>query len=115
VPATCRIADLAYCRIGSFGDILASMRALIQMNASGRLTVPATVRRSAGLEGEAQFEVDVAADGSIVLRPAVVLAREDAWAYTTAHRGLLERAHADSRAGRVRELTEDELSRLAER
>ncbi len=84
------------------------------MNASGRLTVPAAARKELGLDGEAQFELEVAVDGTLVLRPAVVLAREDAWAYTTEHRVLLERAHADSREGRVRELTERELSELAD-
>jgi bifunctional DNA-binding transcriptional regulator/antitoxin component of YhaV-PrlF toxin-antitoxin module len=89
------------------------MRSLVSMNASGRLTVPAGARKELGLEGEAQFEVDVASDGSLILRPAVVLSREDAWAYTAEHRGLLERAHADSRKGRVRELTEKDLADLA--
>jgi len=90
------------------------MRSLVSMNASGRLTLPVAARKQLGLEGEAQFELDVAPDGSVVLRPAVILAREDAWAYTTEHRGLLERAHADSREGRVRELAEEDLSKLAD-
>jgi AbrB family looped-hinge helix DNA binding protein len=83
------------------------------MNDSGRLTVPADVRRKLGIEGEAEFEVEVDVDSdTIVLRPAVVLRREDAWAYTAEHRGLLEQAHRDSREGRVRELTESDLGRM---
>jgi bifunctional DNA-binding transcriptional regulator/antitoxin component of YhaV-PrlF toxin-antitoxin module len=85
---------------------------LVSMSADGRLTVPASARRALGLEGEAQFEVEVEQD-SLILRPAVVLAREDAWAYTPEHRRLLERAHRDSREGRVREMTEEELLDLA--
>lgn len=81
---------------------------------NGRLTVPAAARKELGIEGEIQFEVDVESDGSLVLRPAVVLPREDAWAYTAEHRGLLERAHADSSGGRVRELTERDLAELAD-
>jgi bifunctional DNA-binding transcriptional regulator/antitoxin component of YhaV-PrlF toxin-antitoxin module len=85
---------------------------IVSMRADGRLTVPASARRALGLDGEVQFEVEVNQD-SLVLRPAVVLPREDAWAYTPEHRRLLERAHQDSREGRVREMTEEELLQLA--
>jgi AbrB family looped-hinge helix DNA binding protein len=90
---------------------VASMAKLVTMTPEGRVTIPANTRRELGIEGEAQFEVDVA-DESIVLRPAVVMTREDAWAYTPEHRRLLAKAHRDSRAGRVRRLTERDLSRL---
>ena len=80
---------------------------------TGRLTLPAEVRRALGLHGETEFEVELdEQQDAIILRPAVVLRREDAWAYTAAHRDLLARAHADSREGRVREMSEDELRRL---
>jgi AbrB family looped-hinge helix DNA binding protein len=85
----------------------------ITMSGSGRLTLPADVRRELGLEGETELEVvvDVASD-EVILRPAVVLGREDGWAYTPEHRDLLNRAHADSREGQVRQVTEDELRSL---
>ncbi len=85
---------------------------LVSMNAAGRITLPAAARRRLGLEGEAQFEIEVTQD-QIILRPAVVLPREDAWAYTPEHRQLLRQAHEDSREGRVRELDESELAALA--
>jgi AbrB family looped-hinge helix DNA binding protein len=55
----------------------------VTVSGSGRLTLPAEVRRELGLEGETELEVvvDVESD-EIILRPAVVLRREDAWAYT---------------------------------
>lgn len=81
------------------------------MTATGRLTVPASVRRELGLEAEAQLELELTDDG-MLLRPAVVLPREDAWAYTTEHRRVLARAHRDSREGRVRRLTERQVARL---
>lgn len=81
------------------------------MTAEGRVTIPASARRELGVEGEAQFEVDVQRE-TIVLRPAVVMTREDAWAYTPEHRRLLTKAHRDSREGRVRRLTEGQLARL---
>lgn len=90
------------------------MAVLVKMTPDGRVTIPAKTRRSLGVEGETQLEVDVR-DDAIVLRPAVVLPREDAWAYTTTHRRLLARAHADVRDGRVRRLTERQLARMRAR
>lgn len=83
------------------------------MSESGRLTLPVDVRREIGLEGETEVEVEVDLDGdAIILRPAIVLRREDAWAYTPEHRALLSRAHSDSREGRVQRLTEAELKAI---
>ncbi len=89
-------------------------RRLLTMTAKGRVTIPAAVRRELGVEGEAQFEVEVDRE-AVVLRPALVLPREDAWAYTPEHRRLLARAHRDSREGRVRRLSERQLARLTSR
>ncbi len=82
------------------------------MNAEGRLTVPTAARKELGLLDEAELQVETTAD-AIILKPAVVLPREDAWAYTPTHRRLLAKAHRDSREGRVRRLTERQLERLA--
>ena len=87
---------------------------IVHMNATGRVTIPAGLRHVLGVEGEGDFAIEVE-NGAVVLRPVLVLPREDAWAYTPEHRSLLERAHADSREGRVRELNEEDLSRLADR
>ena len=85
---------------------------VIHMNSQGRLTLPASARRRLGLDGEADFQLAVDSH-AFVLKPAVVLTLEDAWAYTPEHRGLLARAHEDSRRGRVRRLTESQLDRVA--
>lgn len=82
------------------------------MNSYGRLTLPASARKTLGLEGEADFQLDFH-EHALVLRPAIVMTLEDAWAYTSEHRGLLARAHNDSRRGRVHRLTEDQLDRVA--
>lgn len=50
---------------------------LVAMNEEGRITIPAAARRQLGLEGEAQFQAEVQ-NGVLVLRPAVVILREDA-------------------------------------
>jgi AbrB family looped-hinge helix DNA binding protein len=81
------------------------------MTPEGRVTIPAAARRELGVEGETQFEVDVESE-AIVLRPTVLMTREDAWAYTPEHRSVLAKAHRDSREGRVRRLTESQLARL---
>jgi bifunctional DNA-binding transcriptional regulator/antitoxin component of YhaV-PrlF toxin-antitoxin module len=84
------------------------------MSSSGRLTVPAEARAALGLDEETEFEVEADTAGdALILRPVVVLRREDAWAYTTEHRDLLRRAHSDSREGRTREMTEQALRDLA--
>jgi hypothetical protein len=57
--------------------------------------------------------VDEAHD-AIILRPAIVLRREDAWAYTPAFRRLLARAHQDAREGRVYRLSESDLMQFVE-
>lgn len=54
-------------------------------------------------------------DDPTTLRPAGTVRREDAWAYTAEHRKLLERAHADSREGRVRIVSDEDLERLIHR
>lgn len=87
------------------------MARLVTMTPDGRITIPATARRELGVEGDATFEVGVQGD-SIILRPAVVMTREDAWAYAPEHRRLLAKAHRDSREGRVRRLSEGQLARL---
>jgi AbrB family looped-hinge helix DNA binding protein len=85
----------------------------VTVNRSGRLTLPTDVRRALRLDGETEMEVEVdTTNDAVILRPAVVLRREDAWAYTPEHRELLARAHDDSREGRVRQLNEDELKKL---
>lgn len=85
----------------------------VAMNAQGRLTVPAEARRALGLVGEAQFQAEVSEEG-LLLRPAVLVPREDAWAYTPEHRSRLARAREDSAQGRVRELGEKDLRDLAD-
>jgi antitoxin PrlF len=85
----------------------------VVMNAQGRLTVPAEARRELGLRGEAHFEAEIR-DGELLLRPAVLVPREDAWAYRPEHRTLLARAREDAARGRTRELDERELRERAD-
>jgi AbrB family looped-hinge helix DNA binding protein len=72
----------------------------VLMDPAGRLTLPAEARRALHLDGEVQFVVEVG-EGEIVLRPAVTIPKEDAWAHSVEHRELLAQALQDVRAGRI--------------
>jgi AbrB family looped-hinge helix DNA binding protein len=85
---------------------------MVSMNAQGRMTLPAEVRRALGIEGEATLLVETEGDRVILRRGAVVPA-EDAWAYTPEHRAQLKRALEDVAAGRVVWLSPDELAARA--
>ncbi len=99
------------------------MKTIVRMNAEGRITVPTEARKELGLLKEAELQVETTPD-AIILKPVVVLPREDAWAsvvvlpredawaYTAPHRRLLAKAHRDSREGRVRRVSERQLERL---
>ncbi|MGI8425246.1 MAG: AbrB/MazE/SpoVT family DNA-binding domain-containing protein [Actinomycetota bacterium] len=86
------------------------------MNRTGRLTLPVEIRTQLGVEGEIDFEVEVDPDqDAVILRPAVVLRRGDAWAYTPKHRKLMAAARSDARGGRVLKLTEGDLAEMGDR
>jgi len=68
------------------------------------------VRQRLGLEGEAEFDVEVTEHGSVTLRPVVVLPRDDAWAYTAEHLSQVAKGLADIREGRVRRLSDADLA-----
>ena len=85
----------------------------VTVHGSGRLTVPASVRKQLGLTEGTELEIEVDTDQqALVLRRVVYLRLEDAWAYTPDHRELLDRAHQDSKEGRVRKLSEEDLESL---
>jgi AbrB family looped-hinge helix DNA binding protein len=81
----------------------------VTMSPNGRMTLPAEVRQRLGLTGETEFDIEVTENGSVTLRPVVVLPRDDAWAYTAEHLAQVTNALADLRHGRVREATEADL------
>ncbi len=85
----------------------------VTVHGSGRLTVPASVRKQLGLtEGtELEIEVDIEQE-TLILRRVVYLRLEDAWAYTPKHRELLKKAHLDSKEGHVKKLSEEDLESL---
>jgi AbrB family looped-hinge helix DNA binding protein len=82
---------------------------LVEVNAQGRMTLPAKVREALGISGRSQLAVEVI-DDQVRLRPTVVIPREDAWAYTKQHMEMVRRALADVEAARDRTLTAEELA-----
>ncbi len=85
------------------------------MSETGRITLPAAVRKLMRLEPNQELEIEVSEDGDeLLLRPMVSIPREDAWAYTPEHRESIRRANEDIAAGRVRQMTEDDLRALAD-
>lgn len=85
------------------------------MTRSGRLTIPADVRREMGLSDESLLEIEVDRENDVIrLRPQVAVPREDAWAYTPRHRQLVKKAREDVEKGRVHRLSEEDLKRIAD-
>ena len=78
------------------------------MNAQGRVTLPAEVRKKLHLAEGDQLEVAVE-DDRITLRPARVVVAEDAWAYTAENLAGIRRGLDDIREGRVYQVTEEDL------
>ena len=88
------------------------MKTVVSMNSQGRLTVPAAAREALRIQGPTQFELEVTED-ALILRPALVIPRDDAWAYTQEHLRRVEQARTAAREGRTRRLAEDGLIGLA--
>lgn len=85
------------------------MSTTVKMHA-GRITLPAEIRRSMGLSLEETFEVEECTDqDALILRPAAILRREDAWAYTPEHREKIAKARAQIAAGQGQRLSEQDL------
>lgn len=81
------------------------------MNAQGRVTLPAEVRKELRLTDGARLEVSVE-DDQITLRPARVVVAEDAWAYTSENLAGIRRALDDIREGRVYRMSWEDLEKV---
>ncbi|MGH2387783.1 MAG: AbrB/MazE/SpoVT family DNA-binding domain-containing protein [Chloroflexota bacterium] len=83
----------------------------VESNAQGRLVIPAEVRAALNVTGKAHWQLEVH-DGAIILKPAIVIPREDAWAYQPEHLARLEEAMTQARAGRMLDLSPEQLEGL---
>lgn len=85
------------------------------MNETGRITIPASIRREMHLEPDQEFELERTDDGeAVVLRPVVVTARRDNWVYNSEDLERIERGLRDLREGRERRATEADFRAMAE-
>lgn len=83
----------------------------VESNAQGRLVIPAEVRAALNVTGKAHWQLEVH-DGAIILKPAIVIPREDAWAYQPEHRARLEEAMMQARSGQVLDLSPEQFEKL---
>jgi AbrB family looped-hinge helix DNA binding protein len=88
------------------------MKTIITMNEQGRLTVPAAAREALHLEGASHLELEVTED-ALILRPTVVVPRDDSWAYEPDHIRRVNRAREEYRQRGGQPRTEADLERLA--
>jgi len=79
-----------------------------ESNEQGRLTIPAQAREVLRVSGKTHWQVEVTDEG-LLLRPAVLIPREDAWAYTPEHLALIEQARAEARAEETKQLSPADL------
>jgi len=86
-------------------------RTLVAINAQGRVTLPAAIRRRLRLGEGDQLEVAVD-DERITLRPARVMVAEDAWAYTAENVTAIRRALDDIHEGRVFRMSHEDLDKV---
>lgn len=85
---------------------------VVIMDEAGRLTVPEEARHALGLIGATTFELEADPErGSLLLRPAGT-PNDDGWTFTSEQLESLARGLRDSREGRFRALTEEDLLEL---
>ena len=85
----------------------------VESNAQGRLVIPAEVRAALNVTGKAHWQLEVH-DGAIILKPAIVIPTEDAWAYRPEHLTRLEEAMTQARSGQALDLSPEQLERLVD-
>jgi len=83
----------------------------VESNAQRRLVIPAEIQAALEVTGKAHWQLEVHA-GAIILKPAVVIPREDAWAYRPEHLALIGEAMTQARSGQMLDLSPEHLDRL---
>ncbi len=90
------------------------MMLTVESNEQGRLVIPAEVRAALNVTGKAHWQLEVQ-DGAIILKPATVIPREDAWAYRPDHLARLQEAITQAQEGQILELSPAQLEKLTDR
>lgn len=63
----------------------------ITLDKDGAMTLPKAVRTALRITDRTQLTYEIR-DGGVLLRPAIVIPQEDAWAYTSEESAAIERA-----------------------
>ena len=85
------------------------MEQLVKVTRGGQVTIPADMRRQAGIDIGDYVEMRLE-EGHLVLVPKQVIDKDQTWFWTEAWQAAEREAEADLRAGRVKEFdTLDEL------
>ncbi len=85
------------------------MEQLVKVTRGGQVTIPAEMRREAGIEIGDYVEVRLE-EGRLVLLPKQVIDKDQTWFWTEAWQAAEREAEGDLRAGRVKRFdTLDEL------
>ena len=82
------------------------------MNEQGRLTVPASARGALQIHGATHLELEVT-EGALILRPSVMVPRDDSWAYQPDQIQRILKAREEYRQRGGQQRTEGELEGLA--
>lgn len=85
------------------------MKTIVTLNDQGKLTIPDAMRKALHLAAGDQLELEIQG-GELILRPVLVVLREDAWAYMPEHRAHVREAQAQPSFS----VTRDELAMIAD-
>ena len=77
------------------------MTVTLKIHNNGQITLPASLRREAQMDVGDLLTAEVAEDGSIVLRPAMVINRDQAYFWTSRWQAGEEAAEKDIREERL--------------
>ncbi len=90
------------------------MSTILQIRSNGQITLPAAIRRQARLEEGDALEVAIEEDGTIRLKPVVVIDRSQAYFWSERWQEAEREVDEDIRAGRFKDFDniEDLLDEL---
>ncbi|GAB4477276.1 MAG: AbrB/MazE/SpoVT family DNA-binding domain-containing protein [Anaerolineales bacterium] len=74
---------------------------IVQLASNGRITLPGSIRRKAGLSDGDLLRVEVTDDRRIILMPVIVVDRSQAYFWTSRWQQGEQEAEEDLRSGRV--------------
>ena len=84
-----------------FSDTMPTIPTITTIRRKGQVTIPAEIRDAAHLQEGTVVEMTVAEDGTIEMRPKVLVPAEDAWFWSAGWQDGEREAQAQIKAGEV--------------